>query len=145
MKSPSLFPVPNPEHRTTPHILLAEDDAELRTMLACALRRDGMQVTEVADGLALREQLLAEPENFDLVVSDVNMPNLSGLEVLGECGATGIFVPTVLLTGMSDEAVAREAFRLGAVALLSKPFAIQDLCIAVDHLARSPRRYRRAA
>lgn len=132
-------------HRSTPHILLAEDDVDLRTLLAQAMRSDGMRVTEVHDGLALRERLLADAEEYDLVVSDVNMPGLSGLEVLDECGASGVFVPTVLLTGASDEQVARTAFRLGAVALLSKPLAVRDVCIAVDHLARSPRRYRRAA
>lgn len=133
------------QRRFAPRILLAEDDGDLRALLARALREDGMCVTEVADGLALRERLLAAPDDYDLVVSDVDMPSLGGLEALDECNAAGVSVPTVLLTGLSDEHVARTAFRLGAVALLSKPFAITDLCIAVDYLARAPRPARRAA
>ncbi len=131
-------------HATTLHILLAEHDGALRTLLAHALRADGVRVTEVAGGLALRERLLADPDDFDLVVSDVGMPGLGGLDVLDECAGVGVNVPTVLLTAESDEHVARAAFRLGAVALLSKPFPVPDLCIVVEYLARSPR-YRRAA
>lgn len=127
-----------------PHILLAEHDGPLRTLLTSALRSDGVRVTEVADGLALRERLLAAPDDFDLVVSDVDMPGLGGLDVLEECARAGVSVQTVLLTAESDEHVARTAFRLGVVALLSKPFPVPDLSIVVEYLARSPR-LRRAA
>ena len=133
-----------PSLHATLHILLAEQDGALRTLLARALRSDELRVTEVADGLALREHLLAAPDDFDLVLSDVGLPGLGGLDVLEECTAAGAAVPTVLLTEASDEHLARRAFRLGAVAMLSKPFPIPDLCIVAEYLARSPR-YRRAA
>jgi len=57
---------------------------------------DGMRVTEVADGLALRDRLLAAPHDFDLVISDVCMPRLDGLQVLDACVEAGVYVPTVL-------------------------------------------------
>jgi CheY-like chemotaxis protein len=128
------------------HILLAERDPALRAKLVSALADDGVRVTDVGDGRALRERLLAEHGDLDLVVTDVSLPELGGLDALEECARAGVRIPTVLLSSRADELVARAAFRFGALALLSKPFPVLDLCIVVEFFAHRHRAsYRRAA
>lgn len=108
-------------------VLLVEDDPEMRELMALALRGDGYEVREAADGLeALR--LLGAEENpgFDLVVSDVRMPGCSGLEMLQRLRGRPSQIPVVLVTAFGDRETHARARRLGA-ALLDKPFELNDL------------------
>ena len=69
-------------------ILLAEDDKEMRSLLALMLRKEGYQVCECMDGLSLLDMLSSfflpdeEHENFDLIISDIRMPGVTGMEIL---------------------------------------------------------------
>jgi CheY-like chemotaxis protein len=108
-------------------VLLVEDDPEMRELMALALRGDGYEVREAADGLeALR--LLGAEENpgIDLVVSDVRMPGCSGLEMLQRLRGRPSQIPVVLVTAFGDRETHARARRLGA-ALLDKPFELNDL------------------
>lgn len=117
-----------------PRVLLAEDDDALRGLLARVLRGDGYEVVEARDGFELFEQIEAavatggrRNPSVSLIVSDIRMPGLSGLEVLSilRCGFWR--VPVILLTAFGDEQVEAEARELGAAALMSKPFDLGDL------------------
>jgi CheY-like chemotaxis protein len=124
-----------------PRVLLADDDDDMRTLLAARLQRDGFQVTTVSDGMRLGQALrrtdslpdeLRDP--FDVVVSDIRMPGRSGFDALAE-GRDGPYAaPFIVITGFLDRKVRLEAERLGASALFEKPFDLDDLCIAVAHL-----------
>ena len=120
----------------TSRILLAEDDIEMRKLLAWRLEEDGYDVVEAENGLELLECL--EPSllyartfgrisEFDLVVSDIRMPGLSGLEVLAGLRKRDKVTPVILITAFGDQVTHDEANELGASAVIDKPFDIDEL------------------
>ncbi len=123
----------------SPRILLAEDDDALRELLALSLRASGHLVVECRSGMDVVQRvsdfvLSHEPIEFDLVISDIRMPGVTGLEAL-ECmrGFEG-WPPTILITAFGNQATHEEARRLGAAAMFDKPFEIDDLLAAVNKL-----------
>jgi len=120
-------------------ILLAEDDLEMRRLLAWSLERGGYRVTECADGITLLRQLgLMDPlrgkPDYDLVISDVRMPGYTGLQVLESIRACDDCPPVVLISAFADAATREKADRLGAAELLPKPFDVDELLAAVRRL-----------
>jgi CheY-like chemotaxis protein len=120
-------------------VLVAEDDAEMRRLVIEALWKDGHSVLEVVDGRALLEMLLRalarEPgAGIDVVVSDLRMPGVSGLEVAEHLACARQRFPFVLMTAFGDVEVRRRADAIGAV-LLEKPLSLAELRNAVLKLA----------
>jgi DNA-binding response OmpR family regulator len=123
-------------------VLLAEDDREMRHLLASVLRSSGYHVIEVQDGVELIDQVAAaraSGQDIDLVITDVRMPQVGGLEALGWLQEVGSTVPAVVVTGFGDRRVHDEAKRLGAWAVLDKPFDLDELCAVVDALRTEQR------
>lgn len=126
--------IPSPTLALPPRILLAEDDRELRALVALTLRGAGFEVVEVPDGSALLEQLASalQPDGrldrFDLILSDIRMPNFTALDVM--VGAQGFIgrTPFVLITAFGDAVTHEQALRLGATAVLDKPIRLDKLC-----------------
>jgi len=124
-----------------PHILLAEDNDEMRTLLSWRLRKDGYEVTECKHGLDLIDRIApshasVEPGEFHLIISDIRMPGVTGLEVLEGVRNGGIECPPVILiTAFGDRATHEQAYRLGVEAILDKPFNFEDLLAKVHELA----------
>lgn len=117
-------------------ILVAEDDAHFLALLEGVLRKEGYRVTTCTHGINLLGHLAGfrmhgAPEHFDLVISDVRMPALSGLEVLEELQPKGKMPPTILMTAFDDRETHAKAERAGAVACLDKPFEVDDLLAEV--------------
>lgn len=119
-----------------PRLLLADDDDDLREMLAGVLRLDGYQVLEARDGTELLEQIatasdggIADP--VDLIITDVRMPGWSGLQVLSGVRRKDWAIPVMLITAYGDRETEEEAQRLGAAAFFRKPFALDELRAAV--------------
>lgn len=127
-------------------VLVAEDDPEMRALLASCLRRDGYSVIEVSDGAELLDRLgdcLALPyaASPDLIVSDLRMPGASGMQVLAGLNSAGSRTPLVLITAFGDEETHRTANALGAAAVLDKPLDLDELRDTVlFQLARAWRR-----
>lgn len=123
--------------RTRASVLLAEDDEEMRKLLARTLREQGLDVTEVPHGLALVDRLISGLESgapaFDLVVSDVRMPGITGLSVLEGLTESEELrgQRMVLITGFGDPRVRALAKQFGAVSLLEKPFELAVLARVV--------------
>jgi DNA-binding NtrC family response regulator len=106
-------------------ILIVEDRDSLRRMLELALAQEGYAVESAADGRSgIR---LVEGREFDLVLTDLKLPDASGLEVLAAARAAQPRVPVVVLTGYGTVATAVEAMKLGAWDFLEKPVEIDDL------------------
>jgi len=122
-------------------VLLADDDRDTREAVAEALRSDGYEVIEANNGWELLQYLAASedsaPMPVNLVISDVRMPGKSGLEVIaGFRWATGGSTPFIVITGFGDSQTHAEARRLGAAAVLSKPFELDQLrTVMADVLA----------
>jgi len=113
-----------------PTVLLAEDDPELRSLLAFCLFQAGYAVTSCADGLSLLERIqqgLDGVDPVDLVVTDIRMPGLTGLEVLEACHDQLRLPPLICMTAFGDEQTHAEALRLRARAIVDKPFDIDRL------------------
>lgn len=124
---------------TRPRVLLAEDDGEMRRLVAERLVKSGYDVVEVASGIELLRKLEdhlchARGVSFDAVVSDVRMPGASGLGGLQLVHELDPALPVVLMTGFPDE-VRDAAARLGAVSLLHKPFPVQRLVDVLQAVA----------
>jgi DNA-binding response OmpR family regulator len=118
-------------------LLLAEDDFELRELLACVLRADGHDVVEARDGNELWSMLSDSTANgesqapFALVVSDVRMPGLTAFDVLSRLQRSLVDTPVILITAFGDQTTHLRALRLGAARVFDKPFDFDDLRAAV--------------
>jgi DNA-binding response OmpR family regulator len=121
--------------RSPARLLLAEDDFELRELLACVLRADGHEVIEARDGNELWELLSAQSAGesgaFALVVSDVRMPGLTAFDVLGKLQRAVAETPVILITAFGDQTTHLRALRLGASRVFDKPFDCDELRDAV--------------
>ena len=126
-----------------PHILVAEDQADIRDLIALNLRQAGYQVTAVGDGAqALVQQ--AE-QSRDLLVLDLMMPGLDGLEVCKALRARGGAVPILMLTAKSTELDRVLGLELGADDYLTKPFSMAELLARVKALLRRAELLRQAS
>ncbi len=122
-----------------PRILLAEDDTEMRRMLALQMKNAGFDVIECSDGQQLLERIwdfnpADNNDHFDLIVSDIRMPGFTGLEVLEGITDTQWFTPMILITAFGDKRTHSEARRLGATAVFDKPFNVSDLLAKIREI-----------
>jgi DNA-binding NtrC family response regulator len=108
-------------------VLVVDDEAGMRKSLAIMLRRDGYAVTEAAGGKEAQDQLGREV--FDLVVADLNMDDLNGLEVLRHVRQTSPDVEVILMTGYGTIEAAVEAMKLGAFDFITKPFKTEEILL----------------
>jgi DNA-binding response OmpR family regulator len=107
----------------TPRILLVDDEQSIQTMLSFPLRRDGYEVVQATDG---REALARFGEtSFDLVVLDVMLPRLDGLEVCRRMRARSS-VPIIMLTAKAEEIDKVLGLELGADDYITKPFSLRE-------------------
>jgi DNA-binding NtrC family response regulator len=115
-------------------VLLADDEAQLRRVLARELVRKGHDVSAVADGQKALERLAEE--EFDVAIVDVRMPGLDGLAVLRSLSDEVAPPEVILLTGNATVEVAVEAMKLGAYDFVTKPCRIEVLDALVRAAAR---------
>ena len=114
------------------HILVVEDRESLRRMLERALQQEGYEVTVCADGEQATSKLAAG--SFDLVLTDLKLPGMSGIEVLRNSREAHPRLPVVVLTAFGTVSTAVEAMKLGAADFLEKPVEIEDLFQLVESM-----------
>ncbi|MBD1400802.1 response regulator [Pelovirga terrestris] len=117
----------------TPRVLVAEDDRELRELLALVLENAGYQVCQCSNGEQLLTRLKEQPA-IDLVISDIRMPGLNGLEVLARRNRHLQQIPFICMTAFGDEQTHRKARHLGAAAVIDKPFDLDDMMTLIAHV-----------
>ncbi|HEX6211500.1 MAG TPA: response regulator transcription factor [Methylomirabilota bacterium] len=124
-------------------ILLVEDDRTLRQALAFNLEREGYEVRVAVDG----EQALAASRDpaLDLVVLDVMLPGMSGLEVLRVIRSEGVDTPVIVLSAKGDEIDRVVGLKVGADDYVAKPFSRPELLARIDAVLRRRRRATAAA
>jgi DNA-binding response OmpR family regulator len=115
-------------------ILVAEDQADIRDLIVMNLRTAGYAVSAVGDGPAALAAHLAQPA--DLLVLDLMMPGLDGLEVCKALRARGSATPILMLTAKSTELDRVLGLELGADDYLTKPFSLAELLARVKALLR---------
>jgi two-component system, NtrC family, response regulator HydG len=111
------------------HILLADDDHWVAEIYARILEVDGFTVHRVEDGAAALERLAAR--TFDAVISDIEMPGASGIDVLRAAHALDPELPVLLMTGNAGLPAAAEAVEHGALRYLSKPVDLDELVLTL--------------
>jgi CheY-like chemotaxis protein len=115
-------------------VLVADDDPLLLATVADALTHLGAAVTRAASGAELIEQLANEGP-FDLVVIDVSMPWMSGLQAMHAIRTAGLGIPVIVMTALPDERIPAQVRALGDnAALLRKPFDLTQLISAASTL-----------
>ncbi len=118
-------------------IVLAEDDDELRPLVASSLRRRGFTVCCVDDGESLVAHVRRRAERGeapDLIVTDVNMPGIDGIEAVGILRDWLPHLPVVVVTAYGDAAIRRRVNALDHAHILDKPFHMRHLHEKVDAL-----------
>ncbi len=138
MNSPKLaaqsWPPPPPPDTTRAtaapkRILVVDDERSLRELLAIVLRREGYEVVLAEDGQTALAALNRGP--LDLLISDIKMPDMSGVEVLRAAKASDAAIPAIMMTAFASTETAVEAMRLGACDYLIKPFDVDELKLKV--------------
>jgi CheY-like chemotaxis protein len=127
--------------RAAARILLAEDDAEMCQLLELALRRDGHEVVAFADGNELVQcvrQSLQSGTPVDLVVTDVRMPGITGFEAACWIRSLGCSSPVVAITAFADPALRAASAHLGVIAVLDKPFELDEFRLLVRNSLAAP-------
>ena len=117
-------------------VLIAEDEAAIREIIAITLKRAGYEVTEACDG---EEALLlyTEHENeFDVVLLDIMMPNIDGLEVCKRLRKISSTVGIIMLTAKTQEMDKVSGLLMGADDYITKPFSPSELMARVDSVYR---------
>ena len=122
-------PAPQVADRRPPRILVVDDERSMRELLAIVLRREGYEVMLADNGRSAVELLEREP--VDLLISDIKMPDMSGVEVLRAAKKIDQDILGIMITAFASTDTAVEAMRLGACDYLSKPFDIDLLKMKV--------------
>ena len=112
-----------------PKILIVDDELSMRELLERVFRKEGYNVNVAENGIRALELIRAN--DFDLVISDVKMPNLGGMQLLMQCRETSPDTMVILMTAYATIDKAREAFKLGADDFVEKPFDIDELKLVV--------------
>jgi EAL domain-containing protein (putative c-di-GMP-specific phosphodiesterase class I) len=127
--APAAGPNPPPVRASEPSVpssvLVVDDDPTLRRMLTRLLKRAGFDVADVETG---RRALAAlESKRFDVIVSDIHMPDGDGLELLRSVRRIDLDIPVILMSGKPDVESAATALELGAFRYLTKPLASDEV------------------
>src|SRR2546427_7679379 len=118
-------PIAPSADRRPPRILVVDDERSMRELLAMGLRREGYEVLLADNGRSAIDLLEREP--VDLLISDIKMPDLSGVDVLRAAKKIDQDILGIMITAFASTETAVEAMRLGACDYLSKPFDIDLL------------------
>ena len=116
-------------------ILVVEDEKSMRDLLGLMLRKEGYSVA-TADSAVHAKQMIESGENFDLVVSDVSMPGMSGLDLLREIRKLKPETAVVIMTAYGTKQTAIEALNEGASFYVEKPFDLDEMRVVVDKTLR---------
>ncbi len=117
-----------------PHILVVDDDEEIRNLLGRYLRGQGFRVTPAADHKGLREAL--DAEDIDLIVLDVLLPDASGLDICRRLRAEASVTPIILLTALKEDVDRIIGLEIGADDYLGKPFNPRELVARIRAVLR---------
>ena len=116
-------------------VLVAEDSDDTRAVVAAILRDDGFDVVEARSGIELLNRLgvgdAPSGQPIDLVISDVRMPKLDGIEALAKARKAELSTPFILMSAYGGRGTHQRARELKAVMFLKKPFSLFELRDAV--------------
>ena len=116
------------------NILIADDEEHLGDSLSFVLKQEGFGCKVARDGLAAYE--IIQEENFDILISDIKMPKMNGLELIQKTREVSPQTMVVLITAFASVETAIEALRYGAVDYMLKPLDFDEVIMRINHLAK---------
>ncbi len=117
------------------HILVIDDDDAMRSMIADFLKSEGHRVTEFSLASTALEELAStqfQEDSIDLILSDLNMPEMSGIEFIGKFREISNQIPIILITAFGSIETAIEAIRKGAFDYTTKPFKFNEMRVTLN-------------
>lgn len=111
-------------------ILVVDDEALMRNLLLKILEQEGYQITLASSTKEALEKL--EEEDFNLVLSDIKMPDMNGLELLSSIKQNWPDIAVVMMTGYGDAYTVKEALMLGADEYVTKPFKSHEISLIIE-------------
>src|SRR5687768_3829238 len=136
MKAP-VESAPRAADAVKPRILIVDDEPSMREMLRIVLRRDGYDVLIAENGK--QAIALLQRERVDLLLSDIRMPDVTGVDVLRVAKEANRDIVAFMMTAFASTETAVEAMRLGAVDYLTKPFSMDELRLKIGRHLESHR------
>jgi len=112
------------------YILVVDDEEKMQHLLSIMLVRQGFSVDRAGDGQVALDMIKANP--YDMVISDIRMPNMDGLELLSAIKEMDIPCPVVFITAFATVESAVDAMRMGAVDYITKPFEEERILLTVE-------------
>jgi len=122
------------------HVLMVDDELEFLEIMEKRLKRRSIEVTTASNAhaaIAYVEEKKKEATSFDVVVLDVRMPGMDGLEALVEIKKRAPRLPVILLTGHASVGVAVQGMESGAYDYLLKPVSLNELILKMEEAVRS--------
>lgn len=119
-------------------ILVVDDESSLLEMVSDTLSIAGYQVHTAHDGLEALQ--LIRQFNFDLVITDINMPKLDGYQLVEKLRERSLETPVVFLTARNDKPDVTQGLRLGADDYITKPFGLEELTLRISAILRRTKR-----
>jgi two-component system OmpR family response regulator len=119
---------------STARILVVDDEPGVRDMICDTLRLSGYEPFEAADGFLALKWL--RENSVDLIISDINMPNMDGYELLERLRAIGDETPALMLTARGERGDVTRGLRLGADDYVTKPFGLEELMLRIAAILR---------
>jgi len=116
-------------------ILVVDDEESIREFLEIMLKKEGYEVSTAADGAAAVEVI--KKKSFDLVISDLQMPNMTGLELLRQVRDMSPTTIFMMITAFGTTETAVEAMKMGAYDYITKPFKIDEVRLNIANALRS--------
>ena len=113
-------------------ILVVEDSKPLREMLVHVLKEDGTQVDAAKDGRDALDKF--QGASYDLIITDLNMPEMTGIELIRKVRQQDELVEFIIITGYASLESAVEAIKAGAFDYIIKPFKVEELQVAVRNV-----------
>lgn len=117
------------------HILFIDDETAITEMADQMLKKGGHKVTTFNDGNKAADYFSDHPHEFDLVITDLVMPQLSGTELSQKISSINPNIPIILTTGFSEKITTSSCKKWGISLVMNKPFVINDLLTAIDSLS----------
>ncbi|MBC7372099.1 MAG: sigma-54-dependent Fis family transcriptional regulator [Bdellovibrionaceae bacterium] len=116
-------------------ILVVDDEESIREFLEIMLKKEGYEITLAEDGQKAKE-LLAK-KSFDMIISDLQMPNVTGIELLKHVKETSPDIVFMMITAFGTTETAVEAMKIGAYDYITKPFKIDEVRLNIQNALRS--------
>lgn len=120
-------------------VLVVEDESKLAEVIADGLTKKGFAVDRIEDGDEALNRLSLHRSDYDLVILDLMLPSLSGIEVCRQARERGVTTPILILTAKSETETKVELLMSGADDYLVKPFSFEELLARMHALSRRPK------